>query len=67
MEPSFRASYGNVNRWFTTVVNQPQFKNVVGNVVLCEKMAKFDGKYYLHLPRNNLVSHLEKYTMIMRG
>ncbi|CAB4032463.1 Elongation factor 1-gamma [Paramuricea clavata] len=44
LEPAFRAPYGNVNRWFTTVINQPQFKNVVGTVQLCEKMAKFDGK-----------------------
>jgi len=49
MEPSFRAPYGNVNRWFTTLINQPQFKKVLGEVKLCEQMAKFDGKTYAAL------------------
>lgn len=44
LEPSFRQPYGNVNRWFVTCVNQPQFKAVLGEVKLCEKMAQFDGK-----------------------
>lgn len=44
MDPSFRAQFGNVNRWFLTTVNQPQFKKVLGEVKLCETMAKFDGK-----------------------
>ena len=42
----FRQSYGNVNRWFSTVVNQPQVKKIVGAVTLCEKMAQFDAKKY---------------------
>jgi len=33
---AFRAAFPNVVRWFTTCVNQPQFENVIGNVVLCE-------------------------------
>jgi elongation factor 1-gamma len=37
LEPSARANIGNVNRWFTTLVNQPQFKAVLGDVTLCEK------------------------------
>lgn len=44
LEPSFRQAYGNVNRWFLTCINQPQFKAVLGEVKLCEKMAQFDGK-----------------------
>ena len=44
--PNFRKPFGNVNRWFSTVVNQPQVKKVVGAVVLCEKMAQFDSKKY---------------------
>ena len=44
MEPSFRAQFGNVNRWFLTIVNQPQFKKILGEVKLCETMAKFDGR-----------------------
>lgn len=38
LDPSARASYPNVNRWFTTLVNQPQFKAVLGEVHLCEKV-----------------------------
>lgn len=44
LEPSFRQPYPNVTRWFTTCVNQPQFKAVLGEVKLCEKMAQFDGE-----------------------
>ncbi|CAB0003654.1 unnamed protein product [Nesidiocoris tenuis] len=33
----FRKSYQNVNRWFTTIVNQPKVKNVLGTVKLCDK------------------------------
>ena len=43
-EPEFRAPYTHVNRWFLTCINQPQFRTVLGEVVLCEKMAQFDGK-----------------------
>ena len=44
LEPQFRAPYGNVNRWFVTCVNQPQFKAVLGEVTMCTKMAQFDGE-----------------------
>jgi len=37
LEPSIRSPYANVNRWFTTLVNQPQFKKVLGDVKLCDK------------------------------
>ncbi|XP_062380035.1 elongation factor 1-gamma [Sardina pilchardus] len=46
MEPAFRQPYPNVNRWFVTCVNQPQFKTVLGEVKLCEKMAQFDAKKF---------------------
>lgn len=49
MDPSFRAPFTNVNRWFLTIMNQPQFKKVLGEVKLCETMAKFDGKKYAEL------------------
>merc|ERR1712135_196938 len=46
MDPAFRAPFPNVNRWFMTCVNQFEFKNIIGKVELCEKMAQFDsGKY----------------------
>merc|ERR1712002_948447 len=40
------ASFGNVNRWFNTCVNQAQFKKVLGDVKMCTKMAQFDAKKY---------------------
>lgn len=49
MEPQFRAPYVNVNRWFVTCINQPQFKEVLGEVTLCTKMAQFDVKKYNEL------------------
>jgi len=39
LDPNFRKSFANVTRWFTTVVNQPQVKEVLGSVTLAEKMA----------------------------
>jgi len=49
LEPAFRQPYQNVNRWFLTIVNQPQVKSVVGDFKLCEKMAQFDSKKYQEL------------------
>lgn len=49
LEPAFRQSYVNTNRWFTTLINQPNFKKVIGDFRLCEKMAQFDGKKYADL------------------
>jgi len=49
LEPSFRAPYVNVNRWFVTCINQPQFTEVLGTVTLCTKMAQFDAKKYSEL------------------
>ncbi|XP_002131081.2 elongation factor 1-gamma-A-like [Ciona intestinalis] len=46
MDPDFRASFGNVNRWFVTLINQPEFKSVLGEVNLCTKMAQFDSKKF---------------------
>merc|ERR1719370_2034944 len=44
LDPAFRKPYINVTRWFTTVINQPNVKAVLGDVVLCAKMAEFDSK-----------------------
>ena len=44
MDPTFRAPFANVNRWFLTIINQPQFKKILGEVKLCQTMAKFDGE-----------------------
>lgn len=39
-----RKPYINVNRWFTTFINQPEVKAVIGEFKLCEKMTEFDAK-----------------------
>ncbi|XP_021913241.1 elongation factor 1-gamma [Zootermopsis nevadensis] len=46
LDTSFRKPYQNVNRWFTTVVNQPQFKAVIGEFKFCKKTAEFDPKKF---------------------
>merc|ERR1712193_432776 len=46
MDPSFRNAFGNTNRWFNTIINQPQVKKVIGEFKLCEKMAQFDPKKF---------------------
>jgi len=38
LDSGFRKPFGNVSRWFLTVVNQPEFKGVSGETKLCEKM-----------------------------
>merc|ERR1712226_1336763 len=40
LDPAFRKPFVNVTRWFTTVVNQPNAKAVLGQVTLCTKMAE---------------------------
>ena len=49
LDAKFREAFTNVNRWFTTLVNQPQFKKVVGDFKFCDKMAEFDAKKYADL------------------
>jgi len=44
LEPSVRSAYGNVNRWFNTLINQTQFKKVLGTVKLCEKAGVVEVK-----------------------
>jgi len=42
-DAQFRAPFVNVTRYFTTLVNQPEFKAVVGEVTLAEKAAVYDA------------------------
>lgn len=37
-----RKSFQNVNRWFVTIVNQPQVKAVLGEVKLADKPPTYD-------------------------
>jgi len=49
LDAKTREAYPNVNRWFLTCINQPQFKKILGEVKLCEKAATFDAKKYEEL------------------
>jgi len=67
LDPATKKPFQNVNRWFTTVVNQPQFKAVVKDFKFCDKAAEFDakkfqefqGNYYfiLEIVLNSFISH----------
>uniref|UniRef100_A0A8C3MTL6 Uncharacterized protein n=1 Tax=Geospiza parvula TaxID=87175 RepID=A0A8C3MTL6_GEOPR len=46
LDPAFRGPFGNVTRWFLTCLNQPEFKAVLGEVQLCQRMAQFDAKKF---------------------
>merc|ERR1711972_1221311 len=46
LEPAFRKPFMNVTRWFSTVINQPNAKTVIGDFALCSKMAEFDAKKF---------------------
>ncbi|XP_037030452.1 elongation factor 1-gamma [Bradysia coprophila] len=46
LEPTVRSAYGNVNRWFVTILNQTQVQAVVKNFSLCAKAIEFDPKKY---------------------
>jgi len=39
LDPTFRKEFVNTNRWFVTIVNQPEVKAVLGEVKLSEKAA----------------------------
>ena len=44
LEPAQAAhKYGNLTRWFQTVMHQPQVKKVIGELRLCEKASQFDA------------------------
>jgi len=49
LDPEFRKPYGNVVRWYTTIMNQPQVIAVSGQPKLAEKMAQFDAKKYAEM------------------
>lgn len=41
-----RKPYTNVNRWFNTIVNQPNVVKVIGKFEYCTKSAEFNQKIY---------------------
>jgi len=38
LDNGFRKQFVNTNRWYLTIVNQPEVKSIIGDVKLCEKM-----------------------------
>lgn len=44
LDAKFRGQFVNTLRWFTTCVNQPEFKKVLGEFKFCETEATFSGK-----------------------
>lgn len=46
LEPSVRSKYGNLTRWFKTILNQSQVSKVVKNYQIAEKAIEFDPKKY---------------------
>jgi elongation factor 1-gamma len=38
LDTAFRKQFVNTNRWFLTCVNQPEFKSIIGEVKLADKM-----------------------------
>src|SRR3546814_11732568 len=43
-DAAYRAPFVNVQRWFNTLVHQPQFQAVIGAVVLCETELSSDER-----------------------
>lgn len=46
LEPSVCSAFGNLTRWFKTILNQPQVSKVVKNFQIAEKAIEFDPKKY---------------------
>lgn len=46
LEPNLRKPYQNVNRWFQTVIYQPESMAVIGVFKLAEKTLEYDPKKY---------------------
>ncbi|XP_043251485.1 alanine--tRNA ligase, cytoplasmic isoform X1 [Colletes gigas] len=40
-DPACRKQYTNLNRWFLTILNQPQVTSIIKDFKLCEKTVKF--------------------------
>ncbi|XP_043542801.1 valine--tRNA ligase isoform X2 [Chiloscyllium plagiosum] len=49
-EPHFREPYVNVNRWFLTCMNQPEFVRALGEVTLCERIVPVAGQQQNAVP-----------------
>ena len=43
-DEAFRKDFPNVQRWFSTLVNQPEFKKVMGEVALAKEALTYQAK-----------------------
>jgi len=60
IEPSLREPYPNVTRWFLTLINQKEFRAVLGSDYrLCEKTAQFDAKKYAEVSQQGQTSQTQ--------
>jgi elongation factor 1-gamma len=59
LEPELRRPFINVSRWLTTLVNQPQFKSVLGDVGnhLCTKAVHFDAHKFKDFQEGSSSQH----------
>lgn len=61
MDPAYRAQFPNVLRWFLTIVNQPQFKDVIGEVWTCARCGRgagpIDHRLINPTPQHHTVHH----------
>ncbi|XP_063977470.1 elongation factor 1-gamma [Diachasmimorpha longicaudata] len=46
LDPKFRQPYQNTNRWFQTIVNQPETIKVIGAFKLADKALEYDPKKF---------------------
>jgi len=62
LEPDLRRPFINVSRWLTTLLNQPQFKAVLGDAgnQLCTKAAQFDAHKFKEFQDASSSSHPQK-------
>lgn len=53
LDAEVRKPYGNVNRWFQTILNQSQVKSVLNNYEWCTKATEFDPKKYAEFKKKS--------------
>ncbi|PIO66663.1 hypothetical protein TELCIR_11616, partial [Teladorsagia circumcincta] len=54
-----RKKYGNVTRWFQTVVHQPVVKDVLKEVHLCDKVSQFNQAKFNELSSKHQQHHVK--------
>lgn len=54
LEPNLRKPYANVNRWFQTIINQPQSIAVLGSFELASKTIELDPTKMVSKPQENV-------------